>query len=135
MTLIALRSSEIRELLRLVRLTSDLPNVVFLLAFDRRHVARSLGEDETEGLRYLDKVVQVSYDLPAVRESILPREFFAWLGELIQGRDLAQFDRNVWGRVFYGVIKPLFSNLRDVKRYLYSPTCNPRHDRARGSAG
>ena len=39
-----LEAGETREIMRLVRLTSDLPNVIFLLAFDWRHVARSLGE-------------------------------------------------------------------------------------------
>ncbi len=117
-----LEASETRELMRLVRLTSDLPNVVFLLAFDRRHVARSLGmgKNETEGLQYLDKIVQVNHDLPYVREAILPSTFLPWLDELIKGRDLAQIDKDVWGRVFYDVIKPLLGNLRDVKRYLYS---------------
>ena len=115
-----LEARETRELMRLVRLTSDLPNVVFLLAFDKRHVARSLGKNETEGRQYLDKIVQVSHDLPNVREAILPGTLLPWLNELIQGRDLAQFDKDVWGRVFYDVIKPLLGNLRDVKRYLYS---------------
>ena len=115
-----LEASETREIMRLVRLTSDLPSVVFLLAFDRRHVARSLGENEIEGRQYLDKIVQVSYDLPNVREAILPGMLLPWLDELIRGRDLAQLDQDVWGRVFYDVIKPLLGNLRDVKRYLYS---------------
>ncbi len=113
---------ETRELMRLVRLTSDLPNVVFLLAFDRRHVAKSLGanENEAEGQQYLDKIVQVTYDLPVVREAALSGMLLPWLDQLIQGRDLAQFDKDVWGRVFYDVIKPLLGNPRDVKRYLYS---------------
>ena len=111
---------ETRELMRLVRLTSDLPNVVFLLAFDRQHVARSLGEDETDGRKYLDKIVQVSYNLPVVREAVLPRMLLPWLNELVEGRDVDQIDQDMWGRVFYKVVKPLLSNLRDVKRYLYS---------------
>ena len=115
-----LEASETRELMRLVRLTSDLPNVVFLLAFDRRHVARSLREDEGEGRQYLDKIVQVSYDIPKVREAILPDMSILWLDELIQGRDLAQLDMDVWGRVLYEILKPLVGTLRDVKRYLYS---------------
>ena len=115
-----LEVGETREIMRLVRLTSDLPNVVFLLAFDRRHVARSLGENEIEGRPYLDKIVQVSYDLPNVCEAILPGMLLPWLDELMQGRDLARLDREVWGRVLYDVIKPLLGNLRDVKRYLYS---------------
>ena len=105
-----LEASETRELMR----------VVFLLAFDRRHVARSLGENEIEGRQYLDKIVQVSYDLPNVREAILPGMLLPWLDELIRDCDLAQLDKDVWGRVFYDVIKPLLGNLRDVKRYLYS---------------
>ena len=115
-----LEASETRELMRLARLTSDLPNVVFLFAFDSRRVAKCLGEDESEGRRYLDKIVQVSYGLPEVRETILPELFFSWLEELIRGRDLPQLDRKVWARVFSDVINPLLDNLRDVKRYLYS---------------
>ena len=111
---------ETRELMRVVRLRSDLPNVVFLLAFDRKHVARSLGEDEEEGLLYLDKIVQVSYDLPTVRETIFSDTLIEWLEELLLGRELAQLDNDVWGRVFYEIIKPLLGTLRDVKRYVYS---------------
>ena len=117
-----LEPSETRELMRLVRLTSDLPNIVFLLAFDRRRVARSLSraEDEEEGQQYLDKILQITYDLPTVHEAILPDRFFTWLEELLQGREVGQLDKPVWGRVFYEVIKPLLGNLRHVKRYLSS---------------
>ena len=115
-----LEPAEIREVVRLVRLTSDLPNVIFLLAYDRRHVAKSLGTSESEGLRYLEKIVQVSYQLPLVRESILPEMFLPWLAECVSGRDVVELDPEVWTQVFYDVIKPLFTNLRDVKRYLYS---------------
>ena len=115
-----LEPNETRELMRLVRLTSDLPKVIFLLAFDRQHVERSLGGDELEGRKYLDKIIQVNYDLPMVREAVLPEMLLPWLDELIRGRELVQLDRHVWGRVFYEVIKPLLLNLRDVKRYLYS---------------
>ena len=75
-----LEPAEIREVVRLVRLTSDLPNVIFLLAYDRGHVAKSLGTSESEGLRYLEKIVQVSYQLPLVRESILPEMFLPMVG-------------------------------------------------------
>ena len=117
-----LEPNETRELMRLVRLTSDLPNIVFLLAFDRRRVARSLSraEDEEEGQQYLDKILQITYDLPTVHEAILPDRFFTWLEELLQGREVGQLDKPVWGRVFYEVIKPLLGNLRHVKRYLSS---------------
>ena len=115
-----LEAGETRDLMRLVRLTSDLPNVIFLLAFDGGRVARSLGDNEIEGRQYLDKIVQISHDVPNVREAILPGTLLPWLDELLRGRELGQVDKDVWGRVFYDVIKPMLGNLRHVKRYLYS---------------
>ena len=55
-----LEPRETRELMRLVRLTSDLPNVVFLLAFDRQVVAESLNEPGMNGEQYLAKIVQIN---------------------------------------------------------------------------
>ena len=115
-----LESGETRELMRLVRLTSDLPNVVFLLAFDRQIVETSLSKAGIDGRQYLDKIVQISYDIPAVRRSTLRKVIFADLGELLEGRDLLPVDMNVWPRVFYEIIDPLLDSLRDVKRYLNS---------------
>ena len=115
-----LEPSETREIMRLVRLTSDLPNLVFVLAFDNRRVAKSLDSDPEEGQRYLDKIVQVSYAVPAMRDDVLESVFLTWLQELVAGHDVTQLDRDVWLRVLYDVIKPLLSNLRDAKRYLYS---------------
>ena len=115
-----LEPRETRELMRLVRLISDLPNIIFLLAFDRRHVAQSLGDDESEGRQYLDKIIQVRHNLPVVQEAVLSGMLLRWLDQLIRGYELTQLDGAVWRRVFYEVIKPLFRNLREVKRYLYS---------------
>ena len=117
-----LEPHETREVMRLIRLTSDLPNVVFLLAYDRRQVAKSLStnSEDTEGQGYLDKIIQISYDLPAIREPVLADVFFHWLNDVIQAYPVPQLDRDVWGRVFYGIVKPLLGNLRDVKRYMYS---------------
>ncbi|MCY4615566.1 MAG: P-loop NTPase fold protein [Chloroflexi bacterium] len=115
-----LETREIREVMRLVRLTSDLPNVVFLLAFDREQVAESLGEAGLPGQQYLEKIVQVTYELPAIRRSVLREMLFAGLNELIDTRNLGEPDQDAWMRVFPEVMQPLFGNVRDVKRYLNS---------------
>ena len=117
-----LEPNEIRDLIRLVRLTSDLPNLVFLLAFDRHRVAESLGTDgsEGEGQQYLDKIVQVGYDVPVVREKVLSRELTAWLEALLKGHDIVPSEQEVWRRVLFDVLLPLIGNLRDVKRYLHA---------------
>ena len=115
-----LEYGETRELMRLVRLTSDLPYLIFLLAFDREHVAKSFDEIGTDGQLFLDKIVQLSFNLPSTRESVLRETFFNELDELIRDRDVTDLDRNVWGEVYQEIVRPLLSNLRDIKRYVYS---------------
>ena len=116
-----LEDGEIREIMRLIRLTSDLPNVVFLLAFDRTKVCLSLGDGYPErGSDYLDKIVQVSFSLPSIRADNLQQMFFGLLDALIGRYELAQLDRKVWQEAYFGVIRPLLRNIRDVKRYLNS---------------
>ena len=115
-----LEYGETRELMRLVRLTSDLPYLIFLLAFDREHVAKSFDEIGTDGQLYLDKIVQLSFNLPSTRESRLQEMLFDQLSDLIRDREVRELDRDVWAEVYLEIVRPLLSNLRDVKRYLYS---------------
>ena len=115
-----LEPSETRELMRLVRLTSDLPNVVFLLAFDWQHVSVSLREDENDGSQYLDKIVQVRFDIPVAKKEVLSAVLFAGLNDLIAEYEVLQLDSDVWNRVYYDVVRPLLGNLRDVRRYVNS---------------
>ncbi len=111
---------ETREIMRLIRLMSDLPKVVFVVAFDSRHVARSLGKTEAEGRQYLDKIIQISHDLPLMRQSSLHEILLPWLADSLKSHDLQELDQHVWSKVFYDVIKPISGNIRDVKRYLHS---------------
>ncbi|CAL80248.1 hypothetical protein; putative P-loop ATPase (COG4928) [Bradyrhizobium sp. ORS 278] len=64
---------EILQLLKIVRLTANFPNVIYLLAFDDemvgRAVAQKFGSDGDAGRQFLEKIVQYPYTLPAV-----PRE-------------------------------------------------------------
>ena len=106
--------------MRLVRLTSDFPNLVFLLAFDRQRVAKSLGDTEEEGRQYLDKIVQVNHDIPVANKATLTDMLIDGLNKLVEARELADPDREVWALVLSEVVRPLLGNPRDVKRYLYS---------------
>ena len=115
-----LEYGETRELMRLVRLTSDLPYLIFLLAFDREHVAKSFDEIGTDGQLFLDKIVQLNFNLPYTHESLLKEMFFNQLSELVRDREVRDLDRDVWGEVYSEIVRPLLSNVRDIKRYLYS---------------
>ena len=112
---------ETRELIRLVRLTSDLPNLIFLLAFDWLQVAKSLGESSNDdGSQYLDKIIQVKYNIPALRRAALHSLFTSSVDEMLRQHVTAPLDRNIWWRVFNEVVDPLLIGVRDVKRLLYA---------------
>jgi hypothetical protein len=61
-----LSSDEISHLFAAIRAVLDLPNVVYVLACDKSIVARVLSSVQgTSGDAYLEKIVQVSFEVPA----------------------------------------------------------------------
>lgn len=64
-----LEKAEIHAIFRLVKLTADFPNTVYVLSFDERMVAAAIGErfgegDKIAGENFLQKIVQVPLKLP-----------------------------------------------------------------------
>lgn len=63
---------EINQLFRVVKAVADFPNVVYVLAFDREEVARALNSElRVDGAAYLEKIVQVPFVLPTLRQDTL----------------------------------------------------------------
>lgn len=113
-----LSTNEIRDIFRLVRLTANFPNLIYLLAFDRHRVEAALSEEGFPGRAYLEKILQVSFDLPAIPELVLNQQIFGALdATLAEFDDRGPFDEGRWPDVFMEVIKPLVTNMRDVRRY------------------
>ena len=80
-----LRPDEVKDIVRLVRLVGDFPNTVYLLAFDRSRIEEVLGDDNAErGRAYLEKIVQVTHDVPAAREPDITRMVLGGLDELVK---------------------------------------------------
>lgn len=114
-----LTAPEIRDMLGLVRLAAHFPKIVYLLAFDRAKVERALGEDGVDdGRSYLDKIVELSFDLPATSRSALTDMLLQRLQEVVSGTARGPFDQNLWADVLTYVLTPLLATPRDVNRYL-----------------
>ena len=116
-----LATPEIRDIFKLVRLTASFPNVIYVVAFDRKRVESALGEEGIPGRDYLEKILQVAVDLPAIPTQVLNRQLFAALDESLQTIEKpGQLDEAAWPDVFAEVVRPLVRNMRDVKRYATS---------------
>lgn len=113
-----LTTTEIRDVFKLVRLTANFPNIVYLLAFDRQRVEEALSEQGIPGRSYLEKILQVGADLPAVPHDVLNSQIFRAIDASLASIDVhGRFDEKVWPDVFMEVIHPLIRNMRDVRRY------------------
>ncbi|MCQ1952689.1 P-loop NTPase fold protein [Arthrobacter sp. zg-Y238] len=114
-----LTTIEIREIFKLVRLTASFPNIIYVLAFDRERVEQALTDDGVPGRAYLEKIVQLSFDVPQAPRKLLRSQVFEELNRILSPVANATLDDR-WSDVYWEVIDPLFSNLRDVTRYAIS---------------
>jgi len=113
-----LTTSEIRDVFKLVRLTANFPNIIYILAFDRIRVEQALGEQGIPGRDYLEKIIQIGIDLPAVPADVLNSEIFKTIDAAIgKIQNPGRFDSDVWPDVFMEVVRPLIRNMRDVRRF------------------
>jgi hypothetical protein len=114
-----LNKQEIRYTLQLVKANADFPNIIYLLLAQKKTVVDALEEIAPgNALAYLEKIIQVSFDVPSVNRNQLQTLFFNGLNELLSGPQMEKrFSNGYWGSVFPHLF-PLFRNLRDLNRFL-----------------
>jgi predicted KAP-like P-loop ATPase len=116
-----LRPQEVLDIVRLVRLVGDFPNTLYLLAFDRGRVEECLGEGNVErGRAYLEKIVQVTHDVPAARQPDVAAIFLDGLEQLVKVVPTGPLNRGDWQNIFTFVVRPLLETPRHVRRLLGS---------------
>ena len=115
-----LPADEARQIFRLVKSVADLPNMIYLLVFDREIASRALERPaHAEGPEWLEKIVQASFDLPPIHPVDLQHLFFEGLTQIHDGRTL---DHTRWGNVFFDAVNPWLRTPRDVTRLLNALT-------------
>lgn len=113
-----LSNEQIRLIIQLVSAVAGLPNITYLLSFDKDIVARALGDvQHCDGAEYLEKIIQVPFDVPSLDISKLNNILFEKLNVLIGNNNGLEFDKSRWSKVFKSCISPFIETLRDVNRY------------------
>jgi predicted KAP-like P-loop ATPase len=114
-----LMPSEMRAVLAIVKSLGDLPNILYVLAFDESVVRNAL-ENSSEKIDpdFLEKIVQVSLKLPPPWRLELRQLFFSRLNAIVGDVHLADQER--WHRMFLGGIDPYLETPRDVTRLINS---------------
>lgn len=113
-----LSTSEIRDIFKLVRLTANFRNIIYVVAFDRGRVENALSEEGINGRDYLEKILQIAVDIPPVPYQVLSTRILADIDAAIQGIDkVGPFDKQIWPDIFAEIIRPFIRTMRDVRRY------------------
>lgn len=112
-----LTPEEIRQFLKLIHTVVDLPNFIYILAFDKYVVSAALDEfHQGFGSAYIEKVIQVSFDLPFLEKLKLRKFLFERLDISLGHMTPVDFDQHYWGAVYLDGIEPLINTPRDVIR-------------------
>jgi predicted KAP-like P-loop ATPase len=100
---------------RLVKSIGRLPNVIYLLVFDR-HLAEAIVSERypSEGPHYLEKIIQAGFDIPEPRQADLNEELLQQIGTICGAPAAA--DTVQFMNVFYDVIAPEMRTPRDLIR-------------------
>ena len=102
---------------RLVKSVGELPNVIYLLAYDRQLAEKIVTERyPSEGPHYLEKIVQASFDLSEPSRLSLEKEFKRCLYGIIE--EEAFEDEIYFSNLFDEIIAPEIKTPRDILRTL-----------------
>ncbi|MCI9577004.1 MAG: hypothetical protein HFJ84_10265 [Clostridiales bacterium] len=113
-----LSNEQIRLVFQLVNAVAGFPNIIYLLSFDKDIVSRALEDVQgCNGQEYLEKIIQVPFDVPPVDISKLYNVLFEKLDSIIYLPYGVEFDKNRWSKVFDACVSPFIKTLRDVNRF------------------
>lgn len=119
-----LTPEEVRILFKLIKINSDFPNVIYLLSFDREVVKHALAVQKgIDGQDYLEKIVQVSFDIPYAKQEKINSMFIEECNRVLKklpDSSESLFNERYWNSVYNSGLKNLFRNIRDVKRFSSS---------------
>jgi len=112
-----LTHDEIKILFCVIKAIGDFPRTSYLLAFDKNVVSQALDQkNRKSGEEYLEKIVQVPFDLPIPEKTIINRLFTERLDAIFSDTGPEQFDRTYWGNIFLSGIDYFIDTVRNVKR-------------------
>ena len=108
-------------LFRLVRLNASFTNMTYVLAFDRRVVEQHLAHgSDASGKAYLEKIVQVAYDIPQPHTDVIACILKDELADIRRSVGTTALDDRRYSHVFECGFPKHFASLRSVNRYVNS---------------
>lgn len=113
-----LGANEIEELFRLVRNTSNLPSMYFVMAYDKKYVVDTLKNMfPSHSLSYTEKILQEEFFLPIIKGNELKAVLREKLSAFLDSEEMEQVDKLLNRELFNSIdVFDYLGNIRDIKR-------------------
>jgi predicted KAP-like P-loop ATPase len=116
-----LTEGEVAELFGVIKGLADFPNTIYVLAFDRDQVAGALSQRTGQaGFAYLEKIVQVPFELPLPEREALLGLFFDQLSEIVGEVESDLLDNEELRALLTDGLDALMETPRDIVRLTNS---------------
>jgi predicted KAP-like P-loop ATPase len=116
-----LPADQILSMFQLVKANVDFPGMVYVLLFDRIPTETALKKSQIVTSDFIEKIVQVGFDVPVVERMRLERVLFTELNTILAASaSFDPFQEERWSELFFEGLRPYFQTMRQVKRYTSS---------------
>ena len=110
---------EVKQIFQIVKSMGDYANTAYLLAFDKEQVVKMIDRKEgSGGKEYIEKIVQLPFDVPPILQQDLEKIFADRLNEVISKVPPGAWNVEQWADIYYSSLKYFFENCRDITRYV-----------------
>ena len=114
-----LTNSQIRDIFQLVKQVGNFPYVTYILAMDREIVRKALEEVQNfDGEEYLEKIIQIPFEIPMLREEEVGVIFKEELLKIIDEANDDTYDLYYFDYIFKDCVIPYIKTLREVYRVI-----------------
>lgn len=113
-----LGANEIEELFRLVRNTSNLPSMYFVMAYDKKYVVDTLNNIfPSHSLSYSQKILQEEFFLPIIKNNELKAVLREKISVFLSSEEMEQVDKLLDRELYNSIdVFDYLGNIRDIKR-------------------
>lgn len=117
--IINIDDSEIKQIFQIVKSMGDFSNTVYLLSMDKTLITNAIDRIfGNNGQAFLDKVIQLPFDVPAISNQDLENILLDKLKRMIHGLPADHWNHRYWADIYYSTLRYFFQNCRDIIRYV-----------------
>ena len=112
-----LTAEEIRQLFRVIKAVANFPNIIYLLLFDKEVVVKALLELQgIPGQAYLEKIIQVPFELPLPDKTSLGKLLNEQLSTILNDTPEELLDESYFSKLYFAGIDHFITTPRDIVR-------------------